>query len=130
MGIYEELHVPRIINAMGTYTIYGGSKMSSQTIEDMKDAAASFIDLNLLQKKTGQAIARLTLNEPPPSQRTSNPAGMSRSSFTKAVASSITAWNSLLRCETSRTDRPVPAKLRIASAVFWIVYSLRIEGPA
>ncbi|MCI9533860.1 MAG: aminotransferase class V-fold PLP-dependent enzyme [Lachnospiraceae bacterium] len=63
MGIYEELHVPRIINAMGTYTIYGGSKMSSQTIEDMKDAAASFIDLNLLQKKTGQAIARLTLNE-------------------------------------------------------------------
>ena len=24
MGIYEELGVPRIINAMGTYTIYGG----------------------------------------------------------------------------------------------------------
>lgn len=63
MGIYEELGVPRVINAMGTYTIYGGSKMSSQTIEDMKDAASSFIDLNLLQKQAGEAIARLTSNE-------------------------------------------------------------------
>lgn len=63
MGIYEELGVPRIINAMGTYTIYGGSKMSSQTLQDMEDAASSFIDLNLLQKQTGEAIARLTHNE-------------------------------------------------------------------
>ncbi len=63
MGIYEELGVPRIINAMGTYTIYGGSKMSSQTLQDMEDAASSFIDLNLLQKQAGEAIAGLTHNE-------------------------------------------------------------------
>ena len=63
MGIYEELGVPRVINAMGTYTIYGGSKMSRQTIQDMGDAASSFIDLDLLQKKAGEAIARLTKNE-------------------------------------------------------------------
>lgn len=63
MGVYEELGVPRVINAMGTYTIYGGSKMSAQTIQDMNDAASSFIDLNLLQKKAGEAIARMTGNE-------------------------------------------------------------------
>lgn len=63
MGIYEELGVPRIINAMGTYTIYGGSLMSQKTLRDMEDAASSFIDLRLLQAKTGEAIARLTHNE-------------------------------------------------------------------
>ena len=62
-GIYEELGVPRVINAMGTYTIYGVSKMSRQTIQDMNDAASSFVDLNLLQKRAGEAIARLTKNE-------------------------------------------------------------------
>lgn len=63
MGIYEELGVPRLINAMGTYTVYGGSLMSQQTLSDMQDAASSFIDLALLQKKTGESIANLTHNE-------------------------------------------------------------------
>ena len=38
--------------------------------------------------------------------------------------------NFLLRCDTSRIDKPVPAKSLMASAVFLIVYSLRIDGPA
>ncbi len=63
MGIYEELGVPRLINAMGTYTLYGGSLMSSQTLADINDAASSFVDLRLLQKKAGMAIADLTHNE-------------------------------------------------------------------
>lgn len=63
MGIYEELGVPRLINAMGTYTLYGGSLMSRQTLADINDAASSFVDLRLLQRKAGTAIAELTHNE-------------------------------------------------------------------
>lgn len=63
MGIYEELCVPRIINAMGTFTLYGGSKMSHQTLMDMYDAASSFVDIRLLQHKLSDAIATLTYNE-------------------------------------------------------------------
>lgn len=63
MGIYEELGVSRIINAMGTFTIYGGSKMSAQTLADMQDAASSFVDIRKLQRSLSTAIASLTHNE-------------------------------------------------------------------
>ena len=63
MGIYEELGVPPVINAMGTFTIYGGSKMSPQTLRDMQEAAASFVDIRLLQRRLSQAVAELTHNE-------------------------------------------------------------------
>ena len=51
-------------------------------------------------------------------------------SLTKEMASSITATNSLERCDTSITDKPVPAKFTTASAVFLIVISGKIDGPA
>lgn len=63
MGVYEDLGVPRLINAMGTYTLYGGSLMSHQTLTDLNDAASSFVDLRLLQKNAGTEIAKLTHNE-------------------------------------------------------------------
>ena len=63
MGIYEELGVPPVINAMGTFTIYGGSKMSPQTLRDMQEAAASFVDIRHLQRRLSQAAAELTHNE-------------------------------------------------------------------
>ena len=63
MGIYEELGVPPVINAMGTFTIYGGSKMSPQTLRDMQEAAASFVDIRHLQRRLSQAAAELTLYE-------------------------------------------------------------------
>ena len=63
MGIYEALGVPPVINAMGTFTIYGGSKMSPQTLRDMQEAAASFVDIRHLQRRLSQAAAELTHNE-------------------------------------------------------------------
>ena len=63
MGIYEELHVKTLINAAGTYTILGGSKMSEKTLADMADAARSFVQLRQLQKSVFEEIARLTKNE-------------------------------------------------------------------
>ena len=63
MGIYEELGVERYINAMGTYTAWGGSKMSEQTLSDMRDAASSFCDIKDLQIKVGRKIAEMTNNE-------------------------------------------------------------------
>ena len=63
MGIYEELSVDRYINAMGTYTAWGGSKMSAKTLEDMQDAASSFVDMKDLQIKVGKKIAEMTKNQ-------------------------------------------------------------------
>lgn len=63
MGIYEELGVDRYINAMGTYTAWGGSRMSAETLDAMRDAAASFVDIKDLQVKVGRSIASMTKNE-------------------------------------------------------------------
>ena len=63
MGVYEELGVERYINAMGTYTAWGGSRMSAQTIADMQDASSSFVEIKDLQRKVGLQIAAMTHNE-------------------------------------------------------------------
>ncbi len=63
MSIYEELGVPTILNAAGTYTVLGGSKMSKQTLDDMADAAGSFVQIRILQKAVNSAVAKLTRNE-------------------------------------------------------------------
>lgn len=63
MGVYEELGVRRIINAKGTYTALGGSRMSRETLEAMADAASSFVDIGQLQRALGKKIAELTHNE-------------------------------------------------------------------
>lgn len=61
--IYEELGVRKIINAAGTYTVLGGSRMSEQTREDMRRASDSFVEIRTLQEKIHREIARLTHNE-------------------------------------------------------------------
>lgn len=63
MGIYEELGMQPIINAAGTYTVLGGSRMSAETLEAMRQAASDFIPIRDLQKKVHEAIAKLTQNE-------------------------------------------------------------------
>ena len=63
MGVYEELGVRRIINAKGTYTALGGSRMSRETLEAMADAASSFVDIDQLQRALGKKIAEMTHNE-------------------------------------------------------------------
>lgn len=62
MGIYQELGLKPIINAAGTYTVLGGSRMSDQTLEAMRQAANDFIPIRELQKTVNAAIARLTRN--------------------------------------------------------------------
>ena len=62
MGIYEELGLKPIINAAGTYTVLGGSRMSDKTLEAMRQAARDFIPIRELQKKVHEAIALLTRN--------------------------------------------------------------------
>ena len=37
-GLYEEMGVRRLVDAAGTYTIVGGSRMSEETAEAMKEA--------------------------------------------------------------------------------------------
>ena len=63
MDIYDELGVSPIINAAGTYTVLGGSRMSEETLEAMNSAARNFVSLRDFQKAAHQAIAKLTKNE-------------------------------------------------------------------
>lgn len=63
MGIYEELGVQPVINAAGTYTIVGGSRMSAQTLAAMKEAAESHVLLSKLQDAVQKRIAQMTHNE-------------------------------------------------------------------
>ena len=44
VSIYDELGLPKLINAVGTYTVVGGSRMSEETLRDLCDAARSFND--------------------------------------------------------------------------------------
>lgn len=62
-NLYEGLGVKRIINAAGTYTILGGSKMSDATLAAMGEASRSYVRIRELQQKVNGEIARMTRNE-------------------------------------------------------------------
>ena len=62
-SIYKKLDITPMINAAGTYTMVGGSKMSEQTLADMAEAARSHVDIKELQRKVNQRLAELTQNE-------------------------------------------------------------------
>ena len=51
MDIFDELGVTRYINAHDTYTVYGASRMSEETLDTMRLAARSFVDMAELQRK-------------------------------------------------------------------------------
>jgi len=61
--IYAELGVKKVINAAGTYTMVGGSRMSERTLEAMKEAARSHVVISELQAKAHERLALLTKNE-------------------------------------------------------------------
>lgn len=63
MDIYEELGVKKAINAAGTYTVVGASRMAGETLEAMRQAAASYVMLDELQKAVHERVAKLTHNE-------------------------------------------------------------------
>ncbi len=58
MVTYEDLGVRKIINAAGTYTVYGGSLMSKEVIDAMDIASRQFVDIDELLQKTGEYIAK------------------------------------------------------------------------
>ena len=59
MGVYERLGVAPLINALGTVTVVGGSRMDPRVLEAMTEASASFVDLPQLLDRAGETIARL-----------------------------------------------------------------------
>jgi len=63
MDVYDELGVKRIINGNATLTRLGGSIMPEEVLRAMTEAAKSFVDMDELQRKVGERIARLTRNE-------------------------------------------------------------------
>ena len=58
MITYEDLKVRPFINASGTITTLGGSLMSREVLEAMREAAGSFIDLVELNDRAGAYLAR------------------------------------------------------------------------
>ncbi|MEG0166035.1 aminotransferase class V-fold PLP-dependent enzyme [Anaerorhabdus sp.] len=63
MNVYDELKIKKLINAAGTYTVIGGSKMSETTLEKMNEAARSYVEIKDLQKAIHERLALLTNNE-------------------------------------------------------------------
>jgi L-seryl-tRNA(Ser) seleniumtransferase len=60
MGVYENLGVRTIINASGTLTRVGGSRMAPEVLAAMAEAAASFVHIDELQARAGEVLARAT----------------------------------------------------------------------
>ncbi|MFM7322056.1 MAG: aminotransferase class V-fold PLP-dependent enzyme [Armatimonadota bacterium] len=63
MKLIDELGVRRVVNASATLTRLGGSLMPPEVIDAMRDVADAWIDLEELQARVGEEIARITNNE-------------------------------------------------------------------
>lgn len=63
MNIYRELGVRTLINAAGTYTAVGASKMRVQTLHAAAQASTSFVLIEELQQAIHERLAALTHNE-------------------------------------------------------------------
>ena len=63
MTLYEELGLPKVINAAATLTKLGGSRMPAEVVAAMREASSYFIPLDEMQIKVGEKIAELTQNE-------------------------------------------------------------------
>ena len=59
MGIYQDLGIKKVVNAWGTVTKLGGSLMSPEVLEAMREAAGSFVSMEELHEKAGRRIAEL-----------------------------------------------------------------------
>src|SRR5215218_3043261 len=60
MGVYEELGLRTVINASGTLTRLGGSRMAPEVLAAMVDAAGLFVPIDALQARAGEVIADIT----------------------------------------------------------------------
>ncbi|MGH2410292.1 MAG: aminotransferase class V-fold PLP-dependent enzyme, partial [Chloroflexota bacterium] len=62
-SLYQSLGVRTFINAAGSYTRLGGSRMPPPVVEAMRAAAGSFVEIDELQARVGERIAVLTHNQ-------------------------------------------------------------------
>jgi D-glucosaminate-6-phosphate ammonia-lyase len=63
VGVYKELGVRTAINAAGTLTRLGGSRMAPEVLEAMAEASRSFVRIEDLQEGAGRFIAEVTGSE-------------------------------------------------------------------
>jgi L-seryl-tRNA(Ser) seleniumtransferase len=63
MTLYEDLQLPKVINAAATLTKLGGSLMPPSVVSTMAEASTSFIPLDEMHIAVGRRIAELTQNE-------------------------------------------------------------------
>ncbi|HET7093842.1 MAG TPA: hypothetical protein VFI22_10200, partial [Thermomicrobiales bacterium] len=59
-SVYEQLGLRPVINASGTLTRLGGSRMAPETLAAMAEAAAAFVPIDELQERAGDVIAEIT----------------------------------------------------------------------
>lgn len=59
MGVYERLGVRRVVNARGRMTLLGGSVLPQEVLEAMVEANRCYVDMEELQNRAGEVIARL-----------------------------------------------------------------------
>jgi L-seryl-tRNA(Ser) seleniumtransferase len=59
MGVYQRLGVQPVINARGMNTMASGSLMPKPVLDAMAEAATAFVDMEELNRKAGEHIARL-----------------------------------------------------------------------
>jgi L-seryl-tRNA(Ser) seleniumtransferase len=60
MSIYDELGLRTVINASGTLTRLGGSRMAPEVLAAMAEAAAAFVPIDDLQARAGDVLAEIT----------------------------------------------------------------------
>lgn len=60
MGVYDDLGLRTVINASGTLTRLGGSRMAPEVLAAMAEAAAAFVPIDALQARAGDIIAGVT----------------------------------------------------------------------
>lgn len=63
MTFYERLGLRTVINAAGTLTRLGGSRMAPEVLAAMQEAAGSFVPIDELQERAGAVIAGITGSE-------------------------------------------------------------------
>jgi L-seryl-tRNA(Ser) seleniumtransferase len=59
MGVYQRLGVQPVINARGMNTMASGSLMPQPVLDAIAEAATAFVDMEELNRKAGEHIARL-----------------------------------------------------------------------
>ena len=58
--IYRDLGVEPVISASGTTTLYGGTKLRPEIMQTMNDAASVMVNLDELNAKAGEVLAKHT----------------------------------------------------------------------